>query len=176
MKNSIIARPTRDEYFECYGGYISKVEGNDLLAALRSRLEFVEGLFSTVSEEQSMFRYADEKWSVREVLGHLLDTERIMAFRALCFARADENEIAGMEQDDYIRNADFDSCSWADLTDEFLHLRRSHISMFANFPAGAWKRRGIANGHEVSVRALGYIIAGHEVHHTNILIERYLRR
>ena len=174
MKIPVISRPAEDEYFAYYGGYVSKVEGADLLKTLRSRCAFVEELYSSISDEQSLYRYAEGKWSIRELLGHLIDTERIMAYRALRFARADGNELAGMEQDDYILNANFDDCCWPDLIAEFLLLRRSHILMFGQFPEAAWDRRGVASGHEISVRALGYIVAGHEIHHTNILLERYL--
>ncbi len=174
MKNQEILRPAADEYFTYYGGYISKVEGEHLIETLESRCAFVEELFSSISAEKSLFRYAEGKWSIRELLGHLIDTERIMAYRALRFARADTNELAGMEQDDYIDNANFDNCLWPDLIEEFLLVRRSHILMFGQFPDEAWDRRGVANGHEISVRALGYIIAGHEIHHTDILVDRYL--
>jgi hypothetical protein len=176
MKVPVISRPSHNEYFEYYNGYVSKVDGGDLIKTLRSRRDLVEELYSPISEDQSRFRYAEGKWSIREMVGHLIDTERIMAFRALAFARGDAGQIPGMDQDDYIRNAGFDDCNFGDLVEEFLLARDSHILMFTHFPEAAWNRRGVASGYEFSVRGLGYIVAGHEIHHTNILIERYLAK
>ncbi len=172
----MVIRPEADEYFHYYHGYVSKAEGNDLLKSLRHRRDFVEELYSAISEEQSLHRYAADKWSIRELLGHLIDTERIMAFRALSFARGNAEPVPGMDQDEFMSNSGYNECRFEDLVEEFLSVRDSHILMFSNFPAKAWTRRGVASGYEFSVRALGYIIAGHEIHHTNILVERYLKR
>ncbi len=169
-----IARPGANEYFEYYHGYISKVEGADLLTTLRQRRDLVADLYSSISEDRSRFRYAEGKWSIRELLGHLVDTERVFAFRSLSFARGDAGPIPGMDQDEFMRHANFDERDLEDILKEFLLVRESNISMFSSLPTDAWDRRGVASGYEFTVRALGYIIAGHEIHHTDILIARYI--
>lgn len=174
MNLPLIARPGANDYFEYYNGYVSKVEGDDLLTALRQRRDLVADLYSSISEEQSRFRYAEGKWSIRELLGHLVDAERVMAFRALSFARGNAEAIPGMDQDEYMRHANFDERDLEDILKEFLLVRESNVVMFASLPAEAWDRRGVASGYEFTVRALGYIIAGHEIHHTDILTARYL--
>lgn len=174
MSFPLIARPGANDYFEYYDGYVSKVKGADLLTSLRQRRDLVADLYSSIAEDRSRYRYADGKWSIRELLGHLVDCERIMAFRALSFARGNAEPIPGMDQDDFMRHANFDDRELEDILKEFLLVRESNILMFTSLPAEAWDRRGIASGHEVTVRALGYIIAGHEIHHTDILTERYL--
>lgn len=174
MNNPTITKPEASEYAPYYGAYISLVEGNDLISALEKQIDQTQSLLLNIPEEKGIYRYAEGKWSIREVIGHLIDTERIMAYRALRFARNDATPINGFEQDPYIENADFNSCQISDLAKEFRLVRESNIRMLKHLPEEAWKRGGIASGNPVSVRALAYIIAGHEVHHLKILKERYL--
>ncbi len=175
MNNSVIgSRPESGEYAPYYEKYIQLVSGDNSVLAVQKSLDETQGLLSQIDEEKSLFRYAEGKWSIKEIVGHLIDTERIFGFRALCFARNDKNVIAGMEQDDYVRNANFDNVRFAKLAEEFRLVRGATIAMFQNFTADAWLRSGIASDNLVTVRALAFMIAGHEIHHLNILKERYL--
>ena len=172
---SVIARPEADEYAPYYGRYISLVGEPDVLAALRKQTSETCALLKGLSEEKSEYRYAPEKWSVKEVLGHITDTERIMTYRALRFSRNDRTPIEGFEQDDYVRSGPFRHCKFQDLLEEFSLVRNATVAFFSCLDHDAWLRRGIANKMEISVRALAYVIAGHELHHRKILREQYLR-
>ena len=168
-----VVRPAKSEYDPYYHRYISLVPDDDVLVALDQQLSETLILLRSLSEQHGTFRYEPGKWSVKEVLGHLIDTERIMAYRALCIARQDRTPLPGFEQDDYVKNGSFDQRSVGNLGREFEQVRRATISLFRNLEPGAWERTGIANNVEVSVRALAYIIAGHELHHKAILKDRY---
>lgn len=168
------SRPEADEHTSYYATYIGVVRGSDVLSALRSQIGESLELLRGVSEDRAGHRYAPDKWSVRELLGHVIDTERIFSYRALRFARNDSTPLPGYEQDDYIRNATFDSCRLADLAAEFEHVRQSTLYLFQHLDTAAWLRRGIASDCPFSVRALAWILAGHELHHMRILRERYL--
>lgn len=166
-------RPQPSEYADYYGNYIAKVPGTDVLSVLESqRLQMVQ-LFAGRSERDGSFRYAPEKWTVKEVLGHINDTERIFTYRALRFARGDRTELPGFEQDDYVRSAGFGARRLADLAEEFGAVRSGSIALFRSFGEEVWDRRGVANEKEVTVRALAFITAGHQMHHRIILEERY---
>ena len=174
MNNIKISNPADSEYAAYYGHYVSLVDGNDLISALENQIDQTVSLLATIPEEKGIFRYAEGKWSVKELVGHLIDNERVMAYRALRFSRNDTTELEGFDQDPYIENADFDLCRLSDLAKQFELVRQSNTFMFKSLSENAWGRTGIASGSPVSVRGLGYIIAGHEVHHINILKERYL--
>ena len=174
MTTSTINRPQETEYAPYYGKYVSLVHGDDILTVLSDGLNETLALVGGVPESQSGFRYAEGKWSIRELVGHMIDSERIFAYRALRFARDDKTPLPGFEQDDYIRNASFDACSLGDLAAEFESVRRSTLFLFRHLDAEAWMRVGVASESEVSVRALAYIIAGHELHHAGVLRDRYL--
>ncbi len=176
MNFKLIGPPEPDEYFAYYGGYVSLVESGTLLQTLHLRLDEAGSFYASIDPGRSLFRYADGKWSIREVLGHIIDTERIMSYRALSFARGDANALPGMDQDEFMRFSNFDGRDWTGMIDEFLALRRANILMFENLPDEAWSRRGVASDHEISVRALGYIVAGHEIHHSRVVTDRYLDR
>src|ERR1044072_3449614 len=169
-----IEKPLETEYLPYYGRYIKLVPGDNILAVLSKQLDETLALLRTIPESQAGFRYEPGKWSIKELLGHLIDTERIFAYRALRFARNDETPVPGYEQDDYVRNASFDDYPLNDLAAEFESVRRATLFLFKHLNAEAWMRRGVANESEVSVRALAYIIAGHELHHREILRSRYL--
>jgi hypothetical protein len=169
-----IGRPEETEYLAYYGKYVALVPDDNILEVLSNQLNETLVLLRSVPEARAGFRYAEGKWSVNELLGHIIDTERIFAYRALRFARNDRTPLPGYEQDDYIRNASFDACALADLAAEFESVRRSTLFLFKHLDGEAWMRKGLANESEVSVRALAYIIAGHELHHREILRDRYL--
>lgn len=169
-------RPREGDYPAYYSSYISLVRGEDVLRTLEQELNITHALLQSVGEKKAGFQYARGKWSIKEVVGHLIDTERIFACRALHFARGESQPLIGFEQDDYVREGEFDRLSLADLLQEFQVLRQSNIVMFRNFPDTAWDRRGVANEVEFTLRALPYIICGHEIHHRRILEQKYLKK
>ncbi len=175
MTKMTTSRPDETEYVPDYEGYVSLVPEGDILSMLEEQLDETLALLSDIPEAQAGFRYAPDKWSVKELLGHMIDSERIFAYRALRFARHDETPVEGYEQDDYIRNASFDDYPLTELAEEFASVRRSTLFLFKHLSSEAWTLRGLANQSEVSVRALLYIIAGHERHHRQILRDRYLK-
>ena len=166
-------RPEPTEYAEFYANYVSKVPGSDVLGILESqRLQMLQ-LFAARSERDGSFRYAPGKWTVKEVLGHITDTERIFTYRALRIARGDQTPLPGFEQDDFVKNGAFSARTLADLSEEFAFVRNASIALFRSFPEQAWPRQGVASQKEVTVRALAFITAGHQIHHRLILEERY---
>jgi uncharacterized damage-inducible protein DinB len=166
-------RPEATEYAEYYGNYISKVPGSDVLGILESQRVQMLQLFAGRTERDGSFRYAPGKWTVKEALGHITDTERIFAYRALRIGRGDQTPLPGFEQDDFVRNGGFAARTLADLAEEFGAVRSGSIALFRSFDEAAWSRRGVASQREVTVRALGFMIAGHQIHHRMILEERY---
>jgi uncharacterized damage-inducible protein DinB len=174
MTNDNIGKPDASEYLPYYGKYVSLVPDGDILTVLSKQIEETAGLLNSIPESRASFRYAPDKWSIKEVVGHVIDTERIFAYRALRFARNDKTPLPGYEQDDYVRNASFDSCKLADLSSELRSVRQSTVLQFKHLDANAWMRSGLANNGEASVRALAHIIAGHELHHREILSTKYL--
>lgn len=168
------ATPELTEYPPYFGRYISLVPGHNLTSTLETQLDESLATLRPISEEKSLHRYEPGKWSVKEVLGHLIDGERIFTYRALRFARNDQTPLSGFDQDPYVAEAHFDSRPWNDLIAEFEHVRRSTILFFRALTPEAMLRSGTSNQAVISVRALGYVIAGHEIHHMRILRERYL--
>lgn len=167
-------RPEKTEYAEFYEKYVSLVKENNVVAAMQNQFAEFTNIFASIPEEKGSFSYAPDKWSIKELVGHLIDGERIFAYRALRFARADQTPLNGFEQDDYIENADFNSINLSDLVEELLLLRRANMLFFNNLTADAWLRTGTASNVQISVRALAFIMVGHIRHHLNILNERYL--
>lgn len=172
--SNVSGRPASSEYAPYYETYIGKVSGDDIVTELRNQLYQTTLFLNSLSEEQANHRYAPDKWSIKELVGHINDTERIFAYRALRFARNDQTPIEGYEQDDYVKNSQFDNYQFADLVEEFKNLRQANLVLFSNLADEAWSRTGKANNKEISVRALAYIIAGHELHHIGVLREKYL--
>ncbi|MGD0129306.1 MAG: DinB family protein [Terriglobia bacterium] len=170
----MIGRPTKTEAADYYFTYINQVQGDDIKAVLATQLEESASFFSAISEDKSLYRYAPEKWSIRQVLNHISDTERSLAFRALWFARNFSTPLPDYDQNIAASAAEAVKISWAAHLEEFTNVRRSTISLFANLPAEGWMRTGIASDNLFTVRALAYIIAGHYAHHVRILSERYL--
>ena len=169
-----IAKPQESEYAPYYGKYISLVPGNDVLEALNRQITVTVDLLSGLNESAGNHRYAPGKWSIKQMLGHLADSERIFAYRALRISRGDRTPIEGFEQDDYVRNGPFENCPLAALVQEFMSVRRATVFLLEHLDEAAWMRTGSANGNEISARALAYIIAGHELHHRNELQQKYL--
>lgn len=168
-----IARPEPGEYAPYYDRYISLVSGNDILTTLESQRRQMLLLLSGRDEADGDFRYAPGKWSAKEVLGHVCDTERIFGYRALRISRGDRTPIEGFEQDDYIRNGPFAQRPLAEIIEDYIAVRRATLTLLRNLDEQAWMRRGVANNNEVTVRAIAYTTAGHELHHRRILEEKY---
>jgi hypothetical protein len=168
-----VNRPDRTEYAEYYHKYVEAVPDGDISDILEDQLIAAVNLFSNISEEQSKQRYAPDKWSIREVLGHIMDAERVFAYRALRFSRGDQKPLQGFDENEYINNSNYDKTILLLLIEEFSSLRKSTIALFKSMENEMWLKKGIASGHEVSVRGLAYIIAGHTEHHLDIIKERY---
>ena len=174
MTSLSMTQPEATEYAPYYEKYTSLVPVGDVIAILSSQLDDTLSFLRHLSEEQADSRYAPGKWSIKEVVGHIIDAERIFGHRALRFARNDQTALPGFEQDDYVRAGNFDKRLMSDLADEFELVRRANLCLLRSLDDEAWLRRGTANDNEVSVRALAYILAGHETHHMQIIRERYV--
>jgi uncharacterized damage-inducible protein DinB len=166
--------PSTTEYPEYYGRYITQVPQGNIVATLEQGLDAALALLGGISPAQADFRYAPGKWSIKEVVGHVIDAERVFTYRALRFGRNDKTPLPGFEQDDYMRHANFAGRDLSDLAREFEHVRRASLDLFRNLDAEAWERSGTASGGEVTVHAIAYITAGHEIHHRTILQTKYL--
>ena len=170
----MLQRPEKSEYAAFYANYVSLVEEIDVVSALRNQTLDLRKLFDEFSAEKENFRYAEGKWSVKELLGHIIDGERVFSYRALRISRGDETPLAGFEENSYVAGSNFNNTDFADLIEEFVLLRASNVLMFKNLTDEAWLRTGTASDAPVSVRALAFIMVGHVRHHTNILRTRYL--
>jgi uncharacterized damage-inducible protein DinB len=170
----MIGRPQPAEAAPYYFTYIDKVAGDDAKSTIRNQLDEAPAFFAGISEDKSLYRYAPEKWSIRQTLNHVVDTERVFAFRALWFARGFENPLPSFDQDIAVSAVAADTIPWAAHIEEFRRVRLATISLFEHTPSEAWTRAGIASGNRVTVRALAFIIAGHLTHHIKIVGERYL--
>jgi len=168
-------RPNRDEYASYYHTYVETVPDGDIIKTLHKQIAEMGKLFKNVSKKQSLFRYAPEKWSVREVLGHIIDAERIFSYRTLCFARNDMKEFHGFDENEYISKSNYNEIKLSELIDEFSELRNSNVIMFRNFSDEMWLRTGRANNNSFTVRAMAYIMVGHVNHHIGVLKDRYLK-
>ena len=171
---TITERPAPTEHLEYYSKYIARVTENDAIAALESELADSLQLFRSIPESKGDYRYGPDKWSVKEVIGHLCDGERVFAYRALRFARKDDTPLPGFDEGTYVPAGAFHRRTVADLAAEYAAIRAADLAMFRSFDREAWLRSGDANGSTVSVRALGFIIAGHGRHHGELLKTRYL--
>jgi len=169
----VIARPEPGEYAPYYDRYISLIPGTDILGTLDAQRREMMLLLSGRDEADGDFRYEPDKWSAKEVLGHICDTERIFAYRALRISRGDRTPLEGFEQDDYVKNGPFARAPLAEVIEDYIAVRRATLSLLRSLDAAAWTRRGVANKNDVTVRALAYTTAGHELHHRRILEEKY---
>ena len=172
MKNA--GRPQAGEYNSYYQRYIDLATEEDIVAALDAQAHETATLLGGLSEQQAAHRYEPDKWSVKQLVGHVIDGERIFAYRALRIARGDTTPLPGFEQDPYVANAASDDRLIADLAEELAAVRKANVLMLRALPEEAWSRAGTASDSPVSVRALAFILLGHERHHIRILRERYL--
>lgn len=166
-------RPAAHEFPAYYEQYVDQVVEDDVLAVLTAQREEVAGVAATIDDAKSHFRYADGKWSIKEVLGHLLDSERIFGTRALCIARGETQPLPGFDENEYVANAVFDSRSLKSIVEEWFCIRDANIKLFESFSEDDLSRIGIANGKPITPRAIVWTIAGHTIHHLRILHERY---
>jgi hypothetical protein len=173
MSSRTVGRPESDEIPSHYLGYIKRVPETDPVMVCASQIEETAALLRSLSDTDAMYRYGRGKWSIKEVVGHLADTERVMAYRALRIARGDATPLPSFDENAYVPVAKFDSRSLADLVGELRTVRAATLALLRTFDADAWRRRGTASGKPVSVRALGFMIPGHERHHVEILKTRY---
>ena len=173
MNTRTVGRPEPDEIPSHYVGYIKRVPEPDPVMACASQIEETAALLRGLSESDAMYRYAQGKWSIKEVVGHLADTERIMSYRALRIARGDATPLPSFDENAYVPVARFDGRSLTDLVGELRTVRAATLALLRTFDAEAWRRRGTASGKPVSARALGFMIPGHERHHVEILRTRY---
>ena len=173
MNTPRLSRPEPTEYAPYYEKYVSLIEQPDILLDLENQITEFQNLTSAISEDKGTYAYAEGKWSIKELIGHLIDGERVFAYRAYRFSRHDQTPLAGFEQDDYVANGNFNNAKLADLIAEFTLLRQSNILFFNNLTDEAWLYTGTASEVNVSVRGIAYIMVGHVRHHTNILKERY---
>jgi uncharacterized damage-inducible protein DinB len=166
-------RPTAAEYPPYFSRYIDRVPEGDMLVLFRENSARLDATLAALDQARSGHRYAEGKWNIRQMLGHLIDTERVFVYRALHIARGDPAPLPGFEQDDYAAAAGSDARQLSDLREELHALRDSTIRFFESLPESAWARTGVVNGNNVSVRALAHIIVGHTEHHLYMLAERY---
>ena len=166
--------PEPTEYLPYYGKYIALVPAGDILMTLERQERDTLSVLHGIAEARAMTRYAPGKWTIKELVGHVIDTERVFAYRALRFSRNDTTPLPGFDQEPYIRHGNYDACPLTGLGEEFAHVRKSTVLLFRHMSNEAWLRKGVASEAEVSVRALAYIIAGHELHHLDILRTRYV--
>jgi hypothetical protein len=176
IMTTLLPRPAADDAAPYYFTYIDQVPEGDVLELLAGGVAETRRCLAGVDLAGEGFRYAPGKWTLREVVGHVLDAERVFGYRAFHIARGDASPLPSMDPDDYARTAGADRRPVADLLDELEHLRTSHLLLFRGLDEAAWERSGIASDVPVRVRALPFILAGHEIHHRRILVERYLKR
>lgn len=170
-----IPRPDKSEYFEYYDKYIQLVSNGSLLEQYKTVFEETKKMILSLPEEKLNYRYAEGKWSIKEVMMHLADGERVFAYRALRFARKDPTPLAGFDENIYVPESKAAGRKIEDIMREFTAVRSSSIELFSSFDDEILKRKGPANNKEISVRALAYIILGHEMHHVSVVKERYLK-
>jgi len=170
-----IGKPEATEHHPYYGHYIALNPEDDVLAALEAQMPETLAFLRSISEDRAGHRYAPDKWSIRQVVGHLIDAERVFAYRALRFARADATPVPGFDENTYAPVSGADTRTYADLVDEYEALRGANMYFFRALDDAAWMRTGTANGAPISVRALAWILAGHGRHHANVIRERYLK-
>jgi hypothetical protein len=176
LRFSMTTIPDRTEAAEYYFTYIDKVGPGDICEILRAQKPETLAMLQSIDEEQSLYRYAPDKWSIREVLSHLNDAERVFSFRALWFARGFDSPLPSYDQDIAVAKSGADKRSWKSHVDEFASIRDATLTFYDTLPPEAWTRRGVASGNPFTVRALAYIVAGHVTHHAAVLRGRYLNR
>ena len=168
-------RPAADEHNPYYSLYIDRVPDGDIVETLQRQIPETVEFLRAIPESRADYRYAEGKWSIRQIVGHLSDGERVFQYRAMRFSRLDATPVPGFDENLYVANAPFTHMSMENLISELEHLRMASIRLFGGLDAEAMARRGVANGHEISVRALAFVMAGHETHHLEVIRTRYLQ-
>lgn len=170
----MLTQPLKAEYGETFANYINLVPAGDLQEMLAEQLEHTTELFENLSKEQGDYRYAPGKWSIKEVIGHIADTERVMAYRLLRIARGDQTPLPGFDENLFMSGSTFDSMPLSELIEDYRAVRQATLTLLRGLTDEAVQRIGTSNNATISARALAYMIAGHELHHLNVLKERYL--
>lgn len=168
-------RPSNEEYSAYFETYVSLVPDGDIRECLTETFKKTIEVLSTVSEERANYRYAPGKWSLKEVLGHITDNERIMSYRLLRIARGDRTPLAGYDQDVLMGGASFDACILSELLEDYTAVRQATLTLLNGLSEEAWDRRGTVSGSESTARAWAYILTGHEIHHMNVIQDKYLQ-
>lgn len=174
MKNT--GKPQATEYGSFHQSYIDNVTEDDIVGGLDAQGRETASFLGGLTEEQASHRYAPDKWSIKQLVGHVTDGERIFAYRALCIARGETTPLPGFDQDPYVVNGGSDDRPWSDLVEELATVRRANVMMLRALSEDAWRRIGTASDHPISVRAIAFILLGHERHHLKIVREKYLRK
>jgi hypothetical protein len=172
-ENPMATRPAETEYAPFYARYVALVPETEITAALEKQITDVERLAGRVSADRELYRYAEGKWCIREVIGHLIDGERVFAYRAFCFSRGEEAHLPSFDENAYVHRSRYHACPLADLLAEFTLLRKANLAFFRRLSDPDWSRTGTASTHPISVRALAFIMAGHVRHHLAILQSKY---
>ena len=167
-------KPAPGDHPPFFERYISLVTENDTMEAFKNQLPQIESLLQSINEEKSKFAYAEGKWTLKELLQHMIDTDRIFSYRAMCFARKETTSLPSFDENLYAQNSNANERTWSSLSNEFLHLRKSIDDMFESFTEEMLNTKGISNNNQISVRSLAYAIIGHAYHHMVIIQERYL--
>lgn len=170
-----MTKPHQSEYSEFYAGYVQKVLETDIFESLKKVMDDTQELLKNLTDENACYSYAPGKWTIKELIQHLIDSERVFAYRAMRFARNDKTPLAGFDENEYADQASSEDRNINELLEELLLLRKSNILLFRSFTEEELERTGIANGQKISVRSLIYITAGHALHHLEVLQQRYLK-
>lgn len=171
----MLKRPDLEEFPVYMRSYVQLIPEGDIIQILNGQMASTQEIFSAVTEKQAEYRYAEGKWTLSEVLGHLTDTERIMNYRILRIARGDKSPLMGFDENEYVQEASFNERTIADLLEDYQNVRRATISLLKGMPQKSLQNKGNANGFEVTVETIAYMIAGHELHHIKIIQEKYLK-
>jgi uncharacterized damage-inducible protein DinB len=166
--------PSKSEYAHFYAGYVSNVPRGNIIEILKSQMHETYTFINSIPGDKAFHSYKDEKWTVKQVVGHMIETERVFASRALAFSRRDSNPLPSMEQDDYVKYSNYNSRTIHNLANEYLAVRISSTHLFQNMTKEMLSLRGTASNVEFTVRSIPFIIAGHELHHLDIIKEKYL--
>ena len=167
-------RPKPGDYAQHYEHYISGIKDDDIHKVLESQLSEAVRFFKSIPEEKGNYRYAENKWNIKEVIGHVADTERVYAYRAMCFGRGENKALPGFEQDDYVKEGNFTGRTMSELINEFRLLREADLLLFKSFDENMLSRWGYVEGNKITVRAILFIVAGHTQHHLKIIKEKYI--
>ncbi len=169
----MMRRPTPAEYPAFCAGYVNLIPDVDVVETLRAQIDLVRGLAGAVVPERETYAYTPGKWTIRQLVGHMGDAERVFSYRALCFARGDRTPLPGFDENTYVDHATFNTTRLSDLVDELVLLRSANVRMLGALDEDQWSATGTANGKTISVRALAYVMAGHVRHHLTVLRDRY---